>query len=288
MRSGLYTGTVMHARTIPAENVFSYGVCFFMLDLDEVPALDRQLRLFGWNRPNLVTLRDADHIDVRAYLAEHGIEADRILLLTNLRVLGYVFNPVSFYYCYRGGELACIVAEVSNTFGERLPYLLSPDNQVPDERRFSYEHGKRLHVSPFFSLEQGYRWWFTEPGDEVHVRIDLSEDGGRPFHATLQGRRQELTNASLARALVRYPLMPQRVISLIHLQAVKLWLKRVPFFHKPPFEPGEGSVHRRRLDGGDHRRRLDGAGHERRRRLCGRRSGKGAEVPAWPAPERET
>ena len=242
MRSGLYTGTVMHARTTPAENVFSYGVCFFVLDLDEVPALDRQLRLFGWNRPNLVTLRDADHIDVRAYLADHGIEADRILLLTNLRVLGYVFNPVSFYYCYRDGGLACIVAEVSNTFGERLPYLLSPDNQVPDERRFSYEHDKRLHVSPFFSLEQGYRWWFTEPGDEVHVRIDLSEDGGRPFHATLHGRRQELTNASLARALVRYPLMPQRVISLIHLQAVKLWLKRVPFFHKPPFEPGEGSV----------------------------------------------
>lgn len=265
MRSGLYTGTVMHARTTPAENVFNYRVCFFVLDLDELPALDRQLRLFGWNRPNLVTLRDGDHIDVRAYLDDHGIEADRILLLTNLRVLGYVFNPVSFYYCYRGGELASIVAEVSNTFGERLPYLLSPDNQVPDERRFSYEHGKRLHVSPFFSLEQGYRWWFTEPGDEVHVRIDLSEDGGRPFQATLHGRRQELTNASLVRALVRYPLMPQRVISLIHLQAVKLWLKRVPFFHKPPFVPGQGSVHRRRLDGGDPR----------------------AEVPAWPAPERE-
>jgi DUF1365 family protein len=232
----------MHARTAPAENVFRYRVCFFVLDLDELPALDRQLRLFGWNRPAFATLYDRDHIDVRAYLAERGIEADRVLLLTNLRVLGYVFNPVSFYYCYRKGALAAIVAEVSNTFGERLPYLLSPDNQLPHDLRFSYEHGKRLHVSPFFSLDQKYRWWFTEPGDEVHVRVDLAEDGGRPFHATLHGRRRELTSSSLARALVRYPLMPQRVIFLIHLQAARLWLKGVPFFHKPPFVPGEGSV----------------------------------------------
>jgi len=250
VRSGLYTGTVMHARVSPAANVFRYGVCFYVLDLDELSALDSQLALFGWNRPNVVTLRDRDHIDVRAYLAEQGVEADRIQLLTNLRVLGYVFNPVSFYYCYRRGELACIVAEVSNTFGEMHPYLLSPENQVADGgRRFSYEHGKRLHVSPFFSLDQDYRWWFTEPGAEVNVRIDLAEGGERPFWATLHGRREELTNASLARALVRYPLMPQRVISLIHLQAARLWLKRVPFFHKPPFVPGHGSVKRRRLDG---------------------------------------
>jgi DUF1365 family protein len=242
VRSALYTGTVMHARLTPAENVFRYGVCFYLLDLDELPALDRGLRLFGWNRPNVVALRDRDHIDVRAYLARHGIEADRILLLTNLRVLGYVFNPVSFHYCYRGDDLACIVAEVSNTFGERLPYLLSPDNQVDGGRRFSYAHDKRLHVSPFFPLDQGYRWWFTEPGEEVHVRVDVSEQGGRPFWATLHGRRRELSDASLAWALARYPLMPQRVISLIHLQAARLWLKRVPFFHKPPFVPDEGSV----------------------------------------------
>lgn len=245
MRSALYTGTVMHARLAPKENVFRYRVCFYLLDLDELPELDRRLRLFGWNRPSFVTLRDRDHIDVRAFLRDRGIDVDggRILLLTNLRVLGYVFNPASFFYCYGGdGSLACIVAEVSNTFGERHPYLLSPANQVPDERRYSYLHEKRLHVSPFFSLDQEYRWWFSEPGDEVHVRIALTEDAERLFYATLSGRREPLTNASLAWALVRYPLMPQRVISLIHLQALRLWLKRVPFFHKPPFLPGEGSV----------------------------------------------
>ena len=149
----------------------------------------------------MVSLHDRDHLDVGAFLAEHGIEADRILLLTNLRVLGYVFNPVSFFYCYQGDELACIVAEVSNTFGERLPYLLSPENRDMGERRLSYRHDKKLHVSPFFGLEQSYQWWFSEPGEQLDVRIDLGEGGARPFFATLTGTRRPLTSGTLARAL---------------------------------------------------------------------------------------
>ncbi len=261
MRSALYTGTVMHARRTPAENVFRYPVCFYLLDLDELPELERRLALFAYNRRNVLTLHDRDHLgdprravkeNLLAWLAEGGVdlEGGQILLLTNLRVLGYVFNPVSFFYCYgRTGELACVVAEVSNTSGERLPYLLSPANEVPSQKHRSYRADKRLHVSPFFSMDQSYRFFFSEPGGRVYARIDLFEDGARPFQATLVGRRKELTNAAVARALLRYPLMPAQVIGLIHWQALKLFVKGVPFFGKPPFVPGEGSARARPKQG---------------------------------------
>jgi len=254
MRSALYTGTVMHARRTPADNVFCYRVVFYVLDLDELPELERRLALFGYNRPNVLTLCDRDHLgdprrpvkeNMHAYLTEHGIDVrgGRIVLLTNLRVLGYVFNPVSFFYCYRAdGKLACIVAEVSNTFGEQLSYLLSPANETPSRKNRSYLAAKRLHVSPFFSLDQAYQFYFSEPEEQIYARIDVLEGGDRPFRAALVGRRRELSNASVARALVRYPLMPAQVIGLIHWQALKLYMKGAPFFHKPPFVPGQGSA----------------------------------------------
>lgn len=246
MNSALYVGTVMHARKTPRDNVFRYPVYQWLVDPDELGELDRRFRLFGWNRRAVTTWHDRDHLEMPAYLQANGVElgeGGRLLCLTNLRVLGYVFNPVSFWWCYRGdGELACIVAEINNTFGERLPYLLSPSNQVANGRHRVYGTDKRIHVSPFMPMDQSYTWYFSNPGDRLYVRIDVSEEGARPFHATLVARRVELTEASLRAALVRYPLMPAKVISLIHLQAVRLALKRVPFFAKPPFVPGRGTI----------------------------------------------
>lgn len=237
MRSALYEGTLIHARRTPSRNVFRYPVSYFLLDLDELAEL-RRLRLFG----GVFALRDSDHFgggrikdEVIALAADESIET--VLMLTQLRVFGYVFNPVTFYWCYRSdGSLACMVAELNNTFGERLPEVL----HGPALR---YEHRKRLHVSPFFGLDHSYEYAFSQPGDEVWARIHLrDDDGARPLTAVLHGRRRELTNTSLARTLVRYPLMPLQVIALIHWQALRLWLKRVPFHRKPPFVPGEGSV----------------------------------------------
>src|SRR5260221_12547566 len=122
----------MHARHSPRDHVFRYSVYQWLIDLDELPELDRRFRLVGWNRRAVTSWHDADHIDIRAYLSDNGIDlgdGSRVVCLANLRVLGYVFNPVSFWWCYRAsGELACIVAEINNTFGECLPYLLSPAN----------------------------------------------------------------------------------------------------------------------------------------------------------------
>lgn len=254
MNSALYTGTLVHSRREPVDNVFRYGVCFYVLDLDELAELDRRLELFSSRGARPLTLRSRDHLgdptrsikeNVVGFAARGGIDLDggRVLLLTNLRVLGYVFNPVSFYYCYgRGGELACMVAEVSNTFGEMWPYLLSPANQVPDETHLAYRAEKRLHVSPFFGLEQEYRFFFTEPFERVHARVDVWEGGTRRLGSVLAGERRPLTDPSLARALLRYPMMTAQVTGFIHWQALKLWLKGVPFHHKPPFDPGRGSV----------------------------------------------
>ena len=243
MRSALYTGTLLHARRTPKRHVFRYPVSYWLFDLDELPELDRRLRLLSVNRPNVVSLRDRDHFDgatplKQAVLALAGDPSiERVLMLTQPRVLGYVFNPVSFYWCYRAdGSLACMVSELNNTFGERLPEVL----RGPELR---YEQRKRLHVSPFFGLDQSYEYAFSQPGDELWARIHVrNADGARPLTAVLQGRRRELSNRSLTALLLRYPLQPLQVTALIHYEALRLWVKRVPFHRKPPFVPGEGSV----------------------------------------------
>jgi hypothetical protein len=243
MRSAVYTGTLVHARRAPSRHVFRYPVSTWLFDLDELPELERRLLLFSVNRPNVVALHDRDHFGGTAPLKQAVLDlvgdpsVERVLLLTQPRVLGYVFNPVSFYWCYRAdGSLACMVSEVNNTFGERLPEVLSGPG-------LRYEHEKRLHVSPFFGLDQRYEYAFSEPGDEVFARIHVRDgDGSTPLTAVLHGRRRELSNAALARLLVRYPLQPLQVIALIHWEALRLFLKRVPFHHKPPFVPGQGSL----------------------------------------------
>ena len=128
MRSALYTGTLMHARRTPTRNVFRYPVSYWLLDLDELPELERRLSLVSVNAPNVLSFRDADHFDGDLPLKQAAVDfagdpsIERVLVLTQPRVLGYVFNPVSFYWCYRGdGSLACMIAELNNTFGERLP-----------------------------------------------------------------------------------------------------------------------------------------------------------------------
>jgi len=244
--SALYLGHVVHARRAPA-HAFKAPVYFTLFDLSELKTLDQRLRLFGYNRRARVTsLWDRDHLGVpersiaenlRAFLEARGVSKypDRVFLLTQSRVLGYVFNPLSVFYCLDGlGELTRLVAEVHNTYGEVHPYLLESRDGSGE---FRGEQKKVFHVSPFMTLDGTYSYAFSTPGASIDARLDLVEGGHKKFGAQLMLRRVLLSDRALIGMLVRYPLMPQRVITSIYWQALKLWRKGAVFHSKPAYDP---------------------------------------------------
>ena len=249
LRSALYDGVVTHRRLGPIPHAFRQRGAWFLFDLDELDRLDA-LRLLSVDRRNVVSLRSADHfaddgrplaVKVRACCAAAGVDlpADgRIIVLTQARVGGYVFNPVSYWWCFGAdGEVAAVIVEINNTFGERLPQVLPG----PGPR---YEHAKELHVSPFLGMDFWYRYHVPVPDERVAIGMDvLDPEGAVQLVAGFRAERVPLTDRTLASFLLRHPLMPLRVTAGIHRQALRLWRKGVPFHHKPGFEPGKGSVH---------------------------------------------
>jgi DUF1365 family protein len=225
--AALYEGQVVHTRPSGARYVFRHGMYMWLVDLDRPVRMPLALRPFAGIRPR-------DHIgdpsrsireNLDAYLADNGVSPDggRVLMLTNARVLGYVFNPLTVYWCFdRGGDLRCLVAEVHNTHGERHCYLLHPGD------RGHCETDKEFYVSPFLTVDGRYRMSFSEPGERLSVQMELHQAGERVFAASLTGRRMPLTHRNLARMVLRHPLMPQRVTGLIHLHGLRLHLRRVP------------------------------------------------------------
>jgi len=249
LESALYCGWVRHRRLDPAPNAFRYGVYQLLLNLDELPELARRIPFLGHNTGNLTGYFDRDHLGRRElptrtklaeWLAAHGrqLGTGPVLLLTNLRVLGYVFNPVSYFYCLDdSGRLRFVVAEVNNTFGESYLYLLADLEQV-GQRALLSRQVKVFHVSPFMQIDDvSYDWVLTPPGENLVVHIDEFRAGAKFFDATLNLSRRPLTASSLAKAMVRYPHMTARTIFLIHWQALKLWLKGAPFHRKPEPPP---------------------------------------------------
>lgn len=252
MNSCLYSGHVTHGRTVPVRHAFRYPIALFALDLDELTELDRRLRWFSVNGRNLLAFHDADHMDRRsgsseakvfAFLRAHDIDLDggAITLLTQCRMFGHVFNPVSFYYCHRpSGGLHCIVAEVNNTFGERYLYLLSHDDRSSNEVAGSYRHytaRKVMHVSPFVSMDARYEFRFAPVNDRLSVFMTEYERGHRFFAAHLWGRRRALSNGTLTWLLARYPFLTVKIIGAIHWEAVRLYLKGVRPYRQPAASP---------------------------------------------------
>jgi uncharacterized protein len=235
-------GRTFHGRRGALTNRFTYGVDYLLIDPEARAGLPW---LFSRNRRNIASVHDADHGGmrgagegvawVRRVLAEAGLDAAdrRILLLAQPRILGHVFNPVSFWLCHgRDGSLRCVIAEVSNTFGDRHSYLCHHDDQRPITPACELAARKIFHVSPFQPVEGGYRFRFDITADKIAIRIDYGHKAGG-LVATLAGPRRPLTSAGLLGAMLRRPLGSRRVLALIHWQALKLWWKGAGYRARP-------------------------------------------------------
>ena len=245
-------GRVRHVRLRPARHAFDYAAYFLMLPMRHLQTLARQEAGLqnvdlAINRPGLLSFHDVDHGDGRlpseggalswleSLLASENVrDADgEIWLQTFPRVLGYTFKPVSFWYCHRQDQsLAAIVAEVHNTFGERHCYLL------PEPKWGLTAHaGKVFHVSPFCNVSGHYQFRFMRTvlnGEErIVARVDHDNDEGPLIQTSQSGVLSQATSAEIRRTFWRYPFFTLAVVGRIHWHALLLWVKRVPFFHKP-------------------------------------------------------
>ncbi len=238
MRSHLLMGKLRHHRSSPFVYELEHDVWYFALDLDEIDEVATKLRLVSRNRRNVLTFRDDDHMippagslaeSVRAHLSSNGVDpADwRILLVTNLRILGHIFNPASFYLCRdAAGELRVVIVEVNNTHGERRLYTLWPERRG-DEHMASME--KDFYVSPFIDMDAGYTVRTWDRPKELRIAINETEHGSPVLTASVVLRRLPATNRVVGRLLVRYPFVSLKTIGAIYWHALRLWLKGAAF-----------------------------------------------------------
>jgi uncharacterized protein len=242
--SAIYRGAVIHERIRPKSHRLHYRVFTLLLDLDELPALDTELWPFTYNRRGLVSFHDRDHgpttgeplrpwIEARMHAAGVDPDGGPIRLLCYPRICGYVFNPISVYFCYRRDrKLAAILYEVCNTYGDRHTYVFP----VLDPDRTVIRHGcaKSLFVSPFIGMAADYRFRVAPPSDDVAILVRLSDADGPMLTASFTGARETLTGAALTRALAKFPFLTLKVIGAIHWEGLKMWIKGFPVFRHTP------------------------------------------------------
>jgi DUF1365 family protein len=241
--SALYAGEVTHLRLRPRRHRLRYRIFYLLLDLDEIDQLARSLRLLSHNRFNLFTISDRDHGNgsevslreqVECHLRNAGIEAGgSIRLLAMPRILGYAFNPLSIYFCHRKDEsLAAILYEVNNTFGQRHNYLIRVGTRSNGAIR--QQSCKSLYVSPFMTTDMTYLFAVVPPRENLALSVTGRDVEGPLIVAKLIAVRRALTDASLFRVFLLYPLLTIKVIAAIHWEALLLWLKGVRPQRRPP------------------------------------------------------
>ncbi len=237
--SALYAGRVSHTRLRPFRHRFEYRIYTLLLDLDELPTINRRLRFFSHNRFNLFGVFDRDHggrdgRDLRRWvdgqLAAAGIdlEGGSVRLLSFPRVLGYTFDPLTIWYCYHAdGTLAAVLHEVKNTFGEQHVYL------IPIEGDLRHQFAKELFVSPFMDMEATYSFAMSVPAERLSVGITQTDGEGEILRAALRASHLDLSDRHLLRVFMTHPLLTVKVIGAIHWQAWRLWRKGASYRRRP-------------------------------------------------------
>lgn len=239
--SAIYECEVMHHRLSPKVHQFKYRLFYLWLDLDELDTLSSRLRFFKRNRRSVFSFYDSDHIlkdakdtksNILQIIREAGVETSQIAkvrLLTFPRVFGYIFNPVCFYYCFDADEQPiCAVAEVTNTFHEQKPYVLT----AQEGDRFRLNTPKHFYVSPFLDLELHFDFKLRLPNEKLEIHVDDKRGDERVILTSLTGKRRPLTDAALLICAFKYPLLTLRVIFLIHWHALRLWMKGLRVYRK--------------------------------------------------------
>ncbi len=243
LASCLYQGDVTHRRVAPVSHELRYRVYNMFVDIDELPALSKRLRLFSYNSFNLFSIDDRKHgpgdgtpvteaIWRIAKATPTHAPVTRIFMFCYPSVLGFVFNPLTVYYGFGAqGELLLMIYEVNNTFGERHTYA------VPVGQDMAQSAPKQFHVSPFNQIEGEYRFNAEVPGEKLSLGISLETAGKPCLKAWFSGARKPLTDANLLRSFLSLPLLPLQVMGGIHWEALKLWRKGLPLRRKPAPPP---------------------------------------------------
>lgn len=241
--SCIYEGQVIHNRVFPLKNKFTYNVYMMYVDLDEITSLAKKMWCVGRNKLRLFSFYEKDYLwcekqalplkeRLQKFLRHHGVsEAHRVRLLTNMRIIGYVFNPVSFYFCFDENEnLYHIVAEVTNTFAEQKYYHIPA--QQKEGNVYRHSDVKDFYISPFVDSEANFKFFFQTPDEDLKACIHTLRDEKPVVKTALSLKKIALSNRSLMKMFFKYPHMTCKVVFFIHYQAFRLWWKKVPFFTK--------------------------------------------------------
>ena len=239
--SSIYIGNVIHKRFKPKIHFFKYKVFSILLDISEIDILDKSLKIFSYNKFNIVSFYDVDHgprdgTSIKEWVIKNlndnriNTENIKIKLLCYPRIFGYVFNPLSVFFIYnKNSELISILYEVKNTFGEQHTYVFKTKE---NENYIKHTCKKKFHVSPFIEMDCTYFFKILKPSEKISVIIDQYDEEGKLLYASQDGDRIELNNKNLVLSYLRHPLMTFKIIAAIHFEAFKLWTKGIKFIKK--------------------------------------------------------